>query len=315
MIQSDNRKERKNRSSKGEPTLRELAAEYPSVWQEVIAGLRERVSSNQGEALITWRQGALSELSKSRTQKVTDGDLQQSQAWVRAKMTLLAIEQFSDVMTGKIGKGPKLKDSIFFRFFILRRLISQNTFNVDEFDRRWRRLSDPVWAAGQLQRSGIWSVPTTDVVQKIADLCKGKKTLELGAGQGLLYAALKRAGINIDAVDNESWTSHHQTVGRASRGATGVLQIDASEALKTLKPSVVICSWPPAGNSFEEDVFTTRSVDLYLVILSKQSFASGNWSAYKAQKNFECTTVPALNSLLRPVEIEQQLLIFRRRKS
>jgi len=315
MIQS----ERVIKNSKSFPkkaTLKELAGEYPGIWQEVITGLRERVSANQGHALVTWRQGALTELARSEHHKLADGEhIRVSEAWVRAQMTLLAIEQFSDVMTGRIGRGPRLKDLIRFRFSILRPLVGHKTFSTGEFDRCWRYLSDPIWAAGQLQRSGIWSVPTSEMVQRMADLCGDRKTLELGAGQGLLYTALRGVGVKVDAVDNESWKVHRQWWARASRGVTGVQQMEALEALKTLKPSVVVCSWPPAGNTFEEAVFTTKSVDLYLVILSKQSFASGNWSAYKKQTHFECSTLPVLNSLLRPIEIEQQLLIFRRRKS
>jgi hypothetical protein len=76
---------------------------------------------------------------------------------------------------------------------------------------------------------------------------------------------------------------------------------------------VVICSWPPPGNKFEVDVFKTKSVQMYIVILSKQPFASGNWSAYKNQNQFDCTTIPALNALLRPIEAEQQVFVFRRK--
>jgi hypothetical protein len=223
---------------------------------------------------------------------------------------LLAIEQFADVLTGKVATAPKLTDRIRFKIFLLPKIIRGDIFSTQEFDRKWLRLSDPMWAAGELQRSGVWSVPTTEFAQKIAELCNGRKVLELGAGLGVLYSALKSLGVDISAVDDESW----QISGFGKQaGADSVQKMDASQALKTLSPEVVICSWPPAGNAFEADVFKTKSVQMYLVVLSKQPFASGNWEAYKSQTQFDCTTLPGLNAMLRPVEAEQQLLIFRRK--
>jgi hypothetical protein len=297
----------RQRGGRSKPTLKELADRYPSAWQEVVAGLKERVAGNQGEALISWRQSALTELQSAQV-KAEEWQGEQSQAIVKAQMTLLAIEQFSDVMTGKVAAQPRLGDKIRFKFFLLSKIIRGSLFSVANFDRRWRALSDPMWAAGELQRSGVWSVPTAEFAQKIVELCAGRKVLELGAGLGVLFSGLKSLGVNISAVDDDSWQ-----ISGWGRGADNIQKMDASLALKSLSPEVVICSWPPPGNKFEVDVFKTESVQMYIVILSKQPFASGNWSAYKNQNQFDCTTIPALNGSLRPIEAEQQVFVFRRK--
>jgi hypothetical protein len=45
--------------------------------------------------------------------------------------------------------------------------------------------------------------------------------------------------------------------------------MDAVTALRQHAPEVVICSWPPARNTFEREIFRTRSVQMYLVIASQ----------------------------------------------
>jgi hypothetical protein len=60
-----------------------------------------------------------------------------------------------------------------------------------------------------------------------------------------------------------------------------------------------------------------KSVNLYLVIVSAHQFASGNWQDYKAQEgkksHFYCVMNESLNKMLRPLESDQRLLIFRRK--
>lgn len=292
-------------------TLKQLSDRHPAVWQEVAAGLKERVSNGRADQLLAWRQGALSDLQNVR--RLGNIDNQESAlSAVKAQMTLLAIEQFCDVMSGRAGVKPRMRDVMVMNLLLLARLKSGHVFSAEGFDRVWGWMKDPIWAASELQRQGVWSVPTQDLSSKIADLCQGRRVLELGAGNGLLSHSLKRRGVDITAVDDESWSLGGKSI-RARE--VEVLRRDATQALKQFSPEVVICSWAPVGNLFERDIFRTKSVQTYLAISSRHSFASGNWGAYKEQKEFNCSTSEGINSLIRPFEIEQQLLIFRRNVS
>jgi hypothetical protein len=74
----------------------------------------------------------------------------------------------------------------------------------------------------------------------------------------------------------------------------------------------VICSWPPAGNDFEREVFRTPSVELYLVIGSRHAFASGDRQAYSQQSAFALREAPELGRLVLPPEIDPEVLVFER---
>jgi hypothetical protein len=109
----------------------------------------------------------------------------------------------------------------------------------------------------------------------------------------------------VTATDDYSW--------RDVRFADTVVRQDARKALAAHRPQVVICSWPPAGNSFEHQVFKTRSVQLYIVIASRHRFASADWDAYEHQTDFAFSEDATLSRLVLPPELEAAVYVFRRK--
>jgi hypothetical protein len=75
----------------------------------------------------------------------------------------------------------------------------------------------------------------------------------------------------------------------------------------------VICSWPPAGNGFERQIFRQRCVQTYIVIGSHSRFITGNWADYEAQTAFDWAEVPALSRLIVPPELQAGLWVFTRK--
>lgn len=288
-----------------------LSASDPELWGDVFADIKERVSSGQAatlgplrathtKILEQWRGASASPLGATQHARTTV---------LRSRMTVLAIDQFADAMTGKIGKQPSLKDRLVFAAITGRMLANQLVFTCEEFDRSWAWMGDKIWAASEIQRRGYWSVPTKELALRIKEHAAGRPVLELGAGLGYLATAMTKTGTSVNACDDMSW----QTPASAQKPAALVTRLDAATALKTLKPSFVICSWPPPGNDFEEKIFQTTSVQCYIALVSQHRFASGNWLAYQRQTQFTCSTSGVFNNLLRPLEAEQQALIFRRR--
>lgn len=292
-------------------SLPELSALDPKLWNQVFTDIKERVSSGQAATLGSLRANQMDVLDRWRGASASPLAMTQHarETILKARMTILAIDQFADAMTGKIGAPPSLKDRLVFSATVGRTLAAQHVLRCKEFDRSWTWIKDKIWAAAEIQRRGYWSVPTKEFALRLKEHAAGRRVLEVGAGLGYFAHALTQTGTLVTACDDMSWQT--PTSGRLESSL--VEKLDAVTALKTLKPAVVFCSWPPPGNHFEERIFQTPSVQCYIAVVSQHRFASGNWLTYQRQTQFTCSTSGPLNELLRPLEAEQQALIFRRR--
>jgi hypothetical protein len=153
---------------------------------------------------------------------------------------------------------------------------------------------------------GVYCFYSKPLVKALVRLIDGRTCLEIAAGDGTLTRFLNRAGAAVTATDDHSW---HERVGYQD---DDVEKLDAVRALRKYRPQVVICSWPPPGNPFEAHVFTTASVELYVLVTTRHEFAAGNWDAYRAQTGFSFAEEPSLSRLLVPPEIDGAVYLFRR---
>ncbi|MBK8871441.1 MAG: hypothetical protein IPN19_10455, partial [Elusimicrobia bacterium] len=79
------------------------------------------------------------------------------------------------------------------------------------------------------------------------------------------------------------------------------------------KPRVVLCSWPPPNNPFERAIFSFPTVELYIVIGSRHSFATGNWKDYGLQKYFHWAQDNTLSRTVLPPEVDPTVHIFKKK--
>jgi len=138
--------------------------------------------------------------------------------------------------------------------------------------------------------------------------------VELAAGDGTLSRFLNAAGLAIQASDDYSWDA------TAKMASADVVKLDAITALKKLKPGVIICSWPPAANSFEREIFAASETQLYVVVGSRHHFASGDRSTYSTAVGtaeqpgkFTVEFSKRLTEAVLPRELDNEVLVFRRR--
>jgi hypothetical protein len=227
---------------------------------------------------------------------------------IRRHMAAAALEQLAVSAATGIHEGR-------LRFNLVNGYVTQKLLFKGDLERRpvsmfWFRLVWPLlWQRRFLMPlvgpKGIYCFYSKRLIDSLAAMIGDRSCLEIAAGDGTLARFLSDAGVNVTATDDYSW--------RDVRFADSVLREDARKALAAHRPEVVICSWPPAGNTFEHQVFKTPSVRLYIVIASRHRFASADWDAYDQQTDFAFSEDATLSRLVLPPELEAAVYVFRRK--
>ena len=280
----------------GRPPLEELRAAHPDDWAAVQRELAELLGRNDLEAVGRYAADLAAKPA---------ADLR---AVVRRRMAAEALKQISlsaatGVTSGKVRFNlinGWIAQQLLFRHDLERKPVSLRLFRLVWPLLTQRRLLLPL-----VQPKGIYCFYSRPLVRELARLIAGRPALEIAAGDGTLSAFLAAAGVEIAATDDHSWQ-------HAVRFPIEVLREDATAALRTRAPEVVVCSFPPAGNSFEQAVFATPSVQLYIVINSRLAVGSGNRLAYERQTTFAGGEEPRLSRLVLPPELGAVVHVFRR---
>jgi hypothetical protein len=300
------------------PTLTELKARYPGEWETVSGDLAQIFASGKPEQLQTYLVGLAKPhampAKSSGWPKPPPPKQKGSEALVLAKMIRhrmahLALKGYllSAAMGGKHGK---IRFN-WFNGFIAQKLLFARKLERKPVSPFWFRLFWPlVWQKALLmplvEAKGIYCFYSQSLIKALATLIGARACLEIAAGDGTLSRMLADAGVRITASDDYSWQ-------RAVSYPASVLKMDAAQALKQFKTPVVICSWPPANNSFERLVLASPEVELYIVIGSRHTFASGNWADYRSQTGFEMEEDGLLRQGVLPPELGGTVYLFRRR--
>ena len=172
----------------------------------------------------------------------------------------------------------------------------------------WRWIFDRRLLMPLVQPRGIYCFYSQELISALAAMIGGRPCLELAAGDGTLARFLTDQGTAVTATDDASWShaiSYPSTVER----------LDAKSALRQCDPKVVLCSWPPPGNTFEKAVFETASVELYVVIGSRHRFAAGDFPTWERQSQFEWQLDERLSALVLPPELDPAVYVFRRKSA
>jgi hypothetical protein len=300
---------------RSKPSLDELTERFPAVREAVRCDVAVLIAEGTGAGLPAYLK-RLGQAERTLEQKYarSRGERKIGEALVRlvvqSRMAHLAVKQHLIAEATGIDKGKV-------RFNLINGFIAQKLLFRDGLERKpvslglFRLFWPLVWQRRLLmplvQPEGIYCFYSRQLVDELARLIGARRCLEVAAGDGTLTSFLSQQDVAVTATDDHSW--HHEV-----RYPDFVEKRDAQDALRKYEPEVVICSWPPAGNGFEQQIFRTRSVQLYIVIGSRHRIAAGNWHSYQEQSAFEYSEEPRLSALVLPPELDSAVYLFKRKE-
>ncbi len=292
------------------PSLEELQAAYPDDWDAVRGDVTNLVSRGDVDQLKAYV-AAVSRPEDTREDRRRGprSDEERIRAEVRRHMMAAAIKRVCFSVSTGVSEGRV-------RFNLLNGWVAQKLLFARDLERKpvsmaWFRLLWPLlWQRRFLMPlvgpKGIYCFYSAELIDALGDVIGDRPCLEIAAGDGTLSRLLADRGLQITATDDYSWN-------HAVQYPPTVLRQDAKTALRRHQPQVVLCSWPPAGNPFERFVFTTRSVQLYIVVSTRHEFGAGNWQAYRQQTEFDFAEDERLSRLVLPPETDPAVYVFRRK--
>jgi hypothetical protein len=289
------------------PSLAELQEAYPAEWSVVQRELAAIVPRGNVEELTAYVHSIAAPPAAAGGRKPVRGLDASLAAEIRRQMAAAAIKQLSLSAATGVHEGRVrfnlvngwVAQKLLFESGLRRKPVSLPAFRL-----LWPLLWQRRFLMPLVGPRGIYCFYSKPLVRKLAAMIDGRPALEIAAGDGTLSRFLADAGVAVTPTDDHSW--------RDVTFPESVVRQDAREAVRTRRPAVVLCSWPPAGNDFEREVFRTPSVELYVVIGSRHRFATGNWDAYEQQTAFEFAEDKELSRLVLPPELEAAVYVFRR---
>jgi len=297
-----------------DPSLQQLMDRYPVEWEEAGAKLVDALENSGALTTDEAATKARSELEiwtrriekSGQNPQVIAGALPHL---IKSRMLLQGLEKCylaaaSGKASGKIRFN--LINGLIIQRLLFRKGLVRKPVSLGWFKFWWPLISQKRFLMPLVQSQGIYCFYSRALIEALAGLIDRRSCLEIAAGDGTLAALLTEAGVQVTATDDFSWSHAIQYSDRVEK-------LDARQALEKYQPQVVLCSWPPPGNPFEKEVFSTPSVELYVVIGSRYRFAGGNWEAYSAQQMFEWQADPRLSGFVLPPELESSVLVFRKK--
>jgi len=287
----------------GDPPLDEVREQFPAEWAQVQRELGQVVDAGDVAAIKAYASRI------ARPAPVRD-EREAVSALARQRLAAGALKQMGVAAATGVTDG-RLRFGLVSGWLTQRLLfagggLERKPASMAAFRIIWPLVRQKRYLMPLVEPRGIYCFYSRPLIRRLAELIGDRPCVEIAAGDGTLARFLRDAGAEVVATDDASWQA-------TRREGSDVVRQDAAAAVRERRPAVVICSWPPAGNAFERHVFSTPSVETYIMIGSRSEFAAGNWADYRAQDAFTFAEDPALSRLVLPPEIAPAVYVFRRR--
>jgi hypothetical protein len=287
----------------GDPPPAAVRERFPREWEQVQRELAAVVGRDDVEAIKAYA-------SRVARPAQVRGEREAVRALARQRLAAGALKQMGVAAATGVTAGT-LRFGLVSGFLSQRLLfrgggLERKPVSLRAFRLVWPLVRQRRYLMALVEPRGIYCFYSGALVERLAALIGDRPCVEIAAGDGTLARFLRDAGADVLATDDHSWQ-------QTRRAVADVVDQDARGALRERAPAVVLCSWPPAGNAFERFVFTTESVETYIVISSASEQAAGNWDDYRRQTAFDMVADPELGALVLPPEIGSAVYVFTRR--
>lgn len=296
-----------------QPGLSELVEACPQLWQSVrseLEGVFARRDPAEIKALII----------KSRAQQRPDARFlsgeRQGRAYAefvtqqeRQRLIELALRQYAFSSATGVAQGRvrfNLWNGFIAQRLLFERDLVRKPVSMTAFKWVWPLITQKNFLMPLIEKRGIYCFYSQELVAGLASLIGQRMCVEVAAGDGTLSRFLRARHVDIQASDDFSW-------GKVVDYPAEVVRLDAMAAIQRFQPEVVLCSWPPAGNSFEKQIFRQRCVKTYIVIGSHSRFITGNWGDYETQTAFNREERRDLGQWVLPPELRAGVWVFERK--
>lgn len=289
----------------GDPPLADVRAAFPAEWAQVQRELAQVVGQNDVRAVQAYAaKVALPPPARDERAAVS--------ALARQRMAAAALRQMGVAAATGVASGT-LRFGLVSGWLTQRLLfagggLERKPVSLGAFRLVWPLVRQKSYLMPLVEPRGIYCFYSRPLVSALAARIGDRRCVEIAAGDGTLARFLRAAGTDVVATDDFSWQKT-----RPGAATADVVRQDARAALRERAPQVVLCSWPPAGNTFEQWVFKTPSVETYIMIGSRSEQAAGSFADYRGQDAFSFERDEALSKLVLPPEAEPAVYVFERR--
>jgi hypothetical protein len=289
--------------------LAEARRRHPEEWERVQRDIERMVRRDDPEEIMKYLR-VMARPPRQAPDRARPREVVRSEA-IRRYLMIESLRQASVATEAgvRVGSGRlrlSLWDGWIAQRLLFRRGLERKPVSLGAYRLFWPLVRRKGALMPLVRERGIYCFYSRRLVREIAGLVAGRPCVEIAAGDGTLTRFLRSEQVDVVATDDHSWDS-------VVDYPQDVLPESASRTLNRLRPGVVICSWPPPGNTFEKAVFETPSVELYIVIGSRHETAAGDWNTYRSQTSFDLTTDDRLSRLILPGENSGAVHVFRRR--
>lgn len=295
-------------TEQGTDELAQLCAQYPHEWTQVTRQIARLVESGDEQGLKDYVARAARPAFTHADHRMTREREQALEA--RRRMVVEVYQRASFTASTGVSEGivrfnqrnGRIAQRLLFETGLERRAVSLPAFRLT-----WPLLSQRRYLMPLVEPQGIYCFYSKTLLRGLGRLIGGRPVLEVAAGDGTLARLLRDRGHQVEATDDHSWSHLIDYPG-------DVAQEPAARSLARIQPRVVLCSWPPAGNTFERAVFATPSVATYIALGTRSRHACSDWAAYAAaEPMFTMAVDERLSRAVLPPEIGPAVYVFQRR--